>query len=184
MPFLGFTEQRLNPYPPLAQRLLVGEGAAVALDPIHIVLLKVAQNLTARLVVGALRPQRAAVAGTRLGLVEDLVSGGSEGLRPQEFARRALVEVLFGIVGELLLAEVGACLACTIDDVVGVVAEMRAFALPAFHRRAVGIGPRGQEIRLAPVPSAFLLASLASDSGDPVVFCGVFHNECLIVGGR
>src|SRR5918994_7847123 len=111
MPFLGFSEQRLHPYPPLAQGLLVGEGATVALDPICVALLKVAQHLATCLVVGALSSHRAGVAPTRLGLVDELVSGGSEGLRPQDLACRTLVDVQFGVVGELPLAEIGSCFA-------------------------------------------------------------------------
>src|SRR5215218_3191013 len=112
MPVFGFTEQRLHPYPPLAQCLLVGEGATVTLDPIYVALVAVAQHLAPCLVVGASGSHRAGGAGTRLGLVEDLVPSGSEGLGPQDLARRTLVEVLLGVVGELLLAEVGARLAC------------------------------------------------------------------------
>jgi hypothetical protein len=40
-----------------------------------------------------------------------LVSGSPEGLRPQDLARRTPVEVPFGVVGELLLAEIGPCFA-------------------------------------------------------------------------
>jgi hypothetical protein len=105
VPVLSFSEQWLHPYPAFAQGLLVGEGATVALDSIYVALVAVAQDLAACLVVGALGSHRAEVAGARLGLVEDLVSGSSEGLGPQEFARWTLVEVLFGVVGELLLAE-------------------------------------------------------------------------------
>src|SRR5215207_9023464 len=113
MPVFGFTEQRLHPYPPLAQCFLVGEGATVALDLIHVALLKVAQHLATCLVVGASGSQRAGVAGARHGLVDDLVSGGSEGLRREDLARWTLVDVQFGVVGELLLAEIGSCFACS-----------------------------------------------------------------------
>jgi hypothetical protein len=85
----------------------------VALDPIYVALVEVAQHLAATLVVGALGYHRAGGAGARLGLVEDLVSGSSQGLGPKELARRTVVEVLFGVVDELLLTEVGARLACT-----------------------------------------------------------------------
>src|SRR5919112_4728677 len=84
----------------------------VALDPIYIALVAVAQHLAACLVVGAFGPHRAGVAGTRLGFVEDLVSGRPEGLGREGLARGTLVEVLFGVVDELLLAKVGARLAC------------------------------------------------------------------------
>ena len=72
-----------------------------------------AQHLAATLVVGALGSHRAGLAGTRLALVDDLVSGGSEGLRCEDLARRTLVDVQFGVVGELLLAEIGSCFACS-----------------------------------------------------------------------
>jgi hypothetical protein len=71
VPVLGFSEQRLHPYPPLAQCLLVREGATVALDPIYVALVAVAQHLAPCLVVGALGSQRAGLAGARLGFVED-----------------------------------------------------------------------------------------------------------------
>jgi hypothetical protein len=103
VPVLGFTEQRLHPYSAFAQCLLVGEGATVTLDSIHVALLKVAQHLETCLVVGALGSHRAGVAPTRLGLVEDLVSGRPESLRYEGLARRTLVDVALRVVGELLL---------------------------------------------------------------------------------
>jgi hypothetical protein len=65
--------------------ILVGKAATAAFDPIYVALVAVAQQLTS-CVVDALGSHRAGGTGTRLGLVEDLVSGCSEGLGPQDFA--------------------------------------------------------------------------------------------------
>ena len=57
MPVFSF--ERLYPHPPLAQNLLVDKGAPVALDPVHVALVPVAQDLAATVVLGAFGSQRA-----------------------------------------------------------------------------------------------------------------------------
>src|SRR5215204_3619507 len=64
---LGLGEQGLDPHPPLAQGLLVGEGPTVGPDPVDVGLIEVAQHLAARLVLRASGSQlaRFARAGVR-----------------------------------------------------------------------------------------------------------------------
>src|SRR5215212_1439348 len=67
------------------------EGATVTIDPVYVALVMVAKDLPTTVVVGALRPERAGVTCARLGFVDDLVSSGVGGLRPQDLSRRAPV---------------------------------------------------------------------------------------------
>src|SRR5215217_1482798 len=105
MPILGLGEHRLHPHPPFAQRLLVGEGAAVAPDPIHVALLAVAQDLPAVLALRALRAQRTCRAGSAIGLVLGELADSVVRKTPEPLFGRAQVRVLLRIVGELVLAE-------------------------------------------------------------------------------
>src|SRR5215218_9790584 len=111
MPILGLGEHRLHPHPPFAHGLLVGEGATVAPDPIHVALVVVAQDLPAVLALRALRAQRTCRAGGAIGLVLGELAGSVVRKTPEPMSGRAQVRVILRLVGELVLAEERSCLA-------------------------------------------------------------------------
>src|SRR5215203_4756558 len=144
VPVFGFGEQRLHPYPPLAQRFFVEEGTTVAFHPIDVLLIEVAQDLPSRLAGRALCPQRASLAGASLRPVASQASGHVAGARHQELARRARVKVALGIVGELVLAEEGASLSSALERHVGMDARLLdgCYVLHGAVGRVTGHPPR------------------------------------------
>src|SRR5215203_2303201 len=72
---LGLGEQGLDPHPPLAQGLLVGEGPTVGPDPLDVGLIEVAEHLAARLVLRASGSQLARFARAGVRFVDSQAPG-------------------------------------------------------------------------------------------------------------
>src|ERR687886_24252 len=71
MPVLRLREERLDPHPALAQRLLIRGGPDVAADPVEVVLVELAPDRPAALAVGAVGLAGAGVADRGRRLVQD-----------------------------------------------------------------------------------------------------------------
>src|SRR5215210_3162332 len=106
MPILGLAEERFDPHLALPQRLTVGFGVLVIAHPFEVLLLEAAPYPASLLL--ALRAawlKRARVAGGGLGGVPDGPLLVVAPLPTQGLALGADVEVLLGVVNELVLGE-------------------------------------------------------------------------------
>src|SRR5215211_2934554 len=107
MPVLALAKQGLYPHLAFPQCLAVGFGVAVAAHPFDVLLIKAAPDPSSLLALRAVALEGARVAGGGLGSVPDGSLLVVVALAAQGLASGADVEVLFGVVGELVLAEQG-----------------------------------------------------------------------------
>jgi hypothetical protein len=107
MPILRLRKEGFNPYRTFPYGLAVGFSVAVAPHPFEVLLLKAASYPPSLLALRAATLERARVAGGGLGSIPDGSLLVVVPLSAQGLALGAGVEIFFGVVNELILAEEG-----------------------------------------------------------------------------
>src|SRR5918997_3415078 len=105
VPFLGLPKEWLYPHRAFAQGLAVGLGVAVRPHPFEVLLVEAATDPAPLRAVRALALQGALLAGGRPHGVPDVPSPTIVALTAQGLAAGAGVEVLLGVVDEVLYGE-------------------------------------------------------------------------------
>ena len=107
MPLLCFSNQRLDPDLPLADRLLIGLRRVVTLHPFQVGLIEAASYLAPVVIGRALALEPTGVAGGSRGPVGANPFGVFVRAEAQCLVTRTVVDIGFGIGGEVVFAEEG-----------------------------------------------------------------------------